>query len=642
MKKVFSMLKPHVGTLILSIIFATGNTVLSLLLPTYTKNILSEGILAGNMEKVWYYGMLMLGFTLIGCVCSFLNTYFSTKTSVNYAIDLRNFIFGKVSRLSQTDIDRIGVASLVTRTTNDVKGVHDMILSSLKSLVTVPIMLIGGMVLAYRMNPELFMTALWVIPAILAVALIVLGMMIPMYSKIQKLVDKLNQIMREKIGGIRVIRAFNRTEYEDKRFLDTNLSLTGLSLKAARVMAVLTPFLSFVIYALVVVIVKMSMAQVDTLAEAGDSEGILSVIPNMYAFIAYFTMMLTAITSIVGIVAGIPKAVISAKRINAIIAAESEIIQPENPVTPDEANRGCVEFENVSFKYKQFPKDEKKKKRAKKKAEEKKAEDNKEKPLTPQEEKRRKRAAFELKNVSFTSRPGEMTAIIGITGSGKSTLINLIPRLYDVTGGAVKIAGVDVRELSAEEIESRLAVIPQTAHLFSGTIADNIRYGKPDATDAEIWRALEIAQAKSFVAALPDGIESPVSQAGKNFSGGQKQRLAIARAVIKNAEIMIFDDSFSALDLATDARLRASLRENVSDSNMIIVAQRVGTVLNADRIIVLEDGAVVGIGTHKELLENCEIYREIVVTQLSEEALADAGVAVSPSEASGKEVGSDE
>lgn len=622
MKKVLSLLKAHRLTLIMSILFATVNTVMSLLLPLYTKNILSEGILKYDMDKVWYYGGIMLLFTLAGMATSFLNTYFSTKTSVGYAITLRNFIFGKVSSLSQSDIDRIGVASLVTRTTNDVRAVHDIVLSTLKSIIPVPIMLAGGIIMARRMNERLFNIALWVIPVILAFAGLVLGIMIPMYSKIQKLLDKLNQIMREKIGGIRVIRAFNRTEYEDRRFLDTNITLTGIALRVARIMAGLMPILSLVMYVLICTIVYISVTDVNTMNPSTQSQEILNAIPNMYAFITYFTMMLSAITSIVGIIAGMPKAVISGRRINEIIEAKSDIVQPENPVTPAEEDRGCIEFDNVSFKYKKHPEKKKKKRAAPKKTKEVKKE-NPPAGLTPEEEEKKKREAFGLKNISFKSRPGETTAIIGITGSGKSTLLNLIPRLYDVTEGSVKVAGVDVRELEAAEIEKRIAVIPQTAFLFSGTIADNIRYGKPEATDAEIWKALEIAQAKSFVSSLPEGLEAPVSQAGKNFSGGQKQRLAIARAIIKGAEIMLFDDSFSALDLATDARLRASLRDNVENTNIIIVAQRVGTVLNADRIIVLDEGEIVGIGTHAELLETCDVYREIVVTQLSEDALGE-------------------
>ena len=609
MKKVLSLLKPHRVTLIFSILFATVNTVMQLLLPSYTKDI-QTSIVNYDMPGIWRFGGYMLLFTLIGIVTSIANTYFSTKTSVGYSISLRNFIFDKVSHLSQSDIDKIGVSSLVTRTTNDINRVHDIVLSSLKSLVPIPIMLVGGLVMAFRTNPEVLGIALWIIPVLLVVVGVLMIIIMPMYSKMQKLVDKVNQILREKISGIRVIRAFNRTKYEDERFAVTNKELTGISLKATRIMAGLMPFLTVVLYSLICIVIYVSIIHVNDLDPniPAQSKEITEAIPKMNAFIAYFSLIISSVMSVISIVASIPQAMISGRRVKAIMDAVPEITEPEQPVTPDEAHRGEVEFRNVTFEYKPVPKEEKKKRRSKKKNE---------KPAEPEK-------MFSLHDVSFLSRPGEMTAIIGITGSGKTTLMNLIPRLYDVNEGEVRIAGVDVRQLSSKEIENRIAVIPQQAFLFSGTIADNVRYGNPDATDAEVWRAIEIAQAKSFVAAMPDGIESFVSQAGKNYSGGQKQRLAIARAIVKGAEIMLFDDSFSALDLATDARLRASLKENLTDTNMIIVAQRVGTVINADRIIVLDNGIVVGQGTHKELLKTCDLYREIVVTQMSEEALEEA------------------
>lgn len=604
MKKVLSMLLPHKWTLLLSILFATLNTIMQLLIPLYTKDILAEGILSYNMDRLIELCLIMLGFTLVGILTSIANTYFSTKTSVGYSITLRNYIFDKVSRLSHSDIDKIGVASLVTRTTNDVRQVHDVVLSTLKSLVPVPIMLVGGLVLAFSINPELAKLSLWSIPVLAVLAVVLIAIVVPIYTKIQKLVDKLNQIMREKISGIRVIRAFNKTQYEDERFNKTNLELTGIALKVNRIMAGFLPVITMLMYALICVIIYRCIIASNDLDIVTQKDEILATIPNMYAFISYFTMIIGAVTSVVSIVVSIPRASVSGKRIKVIMDAVSEIEPPENPVTPKAEDKGKLEFIDVSFRYKPEEEEKKKKRFGSKK-----------------QPPRKKREPFELKNVSFTSRPGETTAIIGITGSGKTTLCNLIPRLYDVTEGEVRLAGVNVKDIAPEEIGDRIAFVPQQAFLFSGTIADNIRFGKKDASDAEIWRALEIAQAKSFVADMPDGIDSFVSQAGKNYSGGQKQRLAIARAIVKGAEVIVFDDSFSALDLATDARLRASLRENLSEANIVIVAQRVGTVLNADRIIVLDGGNVVGQGTHKELLRTCETYREIVVTQLSEEAL---------------------
>lgn len=607
MKKVLSMLAPHKWPLILSIVFATTNTVLQLLIPLYTKNIMSEGILAYDMDRLLELCYIMLGFTVASIITSILNTYFSTKTSVGYSITLRNYIFDKVSRLSQSDIDKIGVASLVTRTTNDVRQVHDVVLSTLKSLIPIPIMLVGGLVMAFSLNSELARLSLWSIPIIAVIAIGLISIIMPIYSKIQKLTDKLNQIMREKISGIRVIRAFNKTEYEDDRFEKANYELTGIALKAARIMAAFLPVITMLLYTLICYLIYKYIMTANELDVATQSKEILNTIPDMTAFIAFFSLVIGAITSVASIVVSLPRASISGKRIKAIMDAVSDVQPPENPITPKPEDKGRLDFIDVSFKYKPIVKEEKKKKFALKK---KKAEKAPGKP-------------FEIKNISFTSNPGETTAIIGITGSGKTTLCNLIPRLYDASEGEVRLAGVNIKDIEQSEIGKRIAFIPQQAFLFSGTIADNIRFGKKDATDAEIWKALEIAQAKSFVAEMPDGIDSFVAQAGKNFSGGQKQRLAIARAIVKGAEIIVFDDSFSALDLATDARLRASLRENLTDANIIIVAQRVGTVLNADRIIVLDGGEVVGMGTHQELLSNCDIYREIVITQLSEDALGE-------------------
>ena len=605
MKKVLSLLGPYKWLLLLSILFATGNTVLQLALPYFTKNIMSS-ILAYDLQGILRWGMIMLALTMASVVTSIANTYFSTKTSVGYSIALRNYIFNKVSHLSQSNVDKIGVSSLVTRTTNDVRQIHDIVLNTLKSLLPIPVMLVGGIVMAYQTSAEVLKTSLSVIPMLALLAVLILLIIMPIQSRVLKMVDRLNQIMREKIGGIRVVRAFNRTQYEDDRFNETNKKLTGLSLLAARLMAGLMPVFTVLLGGLVCIIMIKLINGVNALDPATQADEISQTIPSISAFIAYFSLILTSLMSVVSIISSIPGAVVSGKRVKAIMEAVSDIEEPASPVTPAPEDLGCVEFRNVSFKYpKHEP--EAKKKRAKKKKQ--------------ADEPEKKAPDFELQDVSFSCRPGQMTAIIGITGSGKSTLLNLIPRLYDATEGEVLVNGVNVKDQSTRALSETIAVVPQQAFLFSGTVADNVRFGNQNATDAEVWRALEIAQAKSFVAAMPEQEKSMVSQAGKNYSGGQKQRLAIARAVAKGAKIILFDDSFSALDLATDARLRASLKESLTDTNMIIVAQRVGTVLNADQIIVMDGGRVVGKGTHKELLRTCDIYREIVVTQLSEEAL---------------------
>lgn len=624
MLKMFKMLRPYTGTLILSIVFSAVYAVLEIAIPIFTKYILSEGIISKDMGNIIYYGAIMLILTLAGGIVSVLNTYFSTKTSVNYAMGIRNVVFEKVAHLSQCDVDKIGVSSMMTRTTNDVRQVHDVILNSLKSILPIPIMLIGGFYMAYTTNQKLLRLIFIIIPILIAIAILLLIFIMPMFSKVQKLLDKLNFILRGKISGIRVIRAFNKSDYEDGRFDESNAKLTKLSLRATRILSSLLPIITVALYSLICYIIYVSV--VDVMQPGLTQQQMLETIPNMYMFITYFALIIGALGSIVGIVVGYPRAAVSAKRINEILDAVPEIQEPEVPVKPDENVRGTVEFRNVSFRYK--PVDDKKKKSKfaawltsdSKKKKDKKGEKSDTSPAVPDAEQDKKKVDTDaICDISFVSRPGEITAIIGVTGCGKSTIVNLIPRLYDVTKGQILINGVDVRDMAFSDLHSRIAFVPQQSYLFSGTVKENIKFGNPDASDDEIWRAIEIAQAKAFISSMADGIDSFVSQAGKNYSGGQKQRLAIARAIIKDAEIYIFDDSFSALDLATDARLRASLKANLPDANIIIVAQRVGTVINADRIIVMDDGKAVGIGTHEELLENCEVYRSIVASQLSDD-----------------------
>ena len=623
MIRILKMIRPHRKTLILSIVFSTLYTIMQLLLPFYTRRIYSEGIVVYNMDKIVEIGIGMLALTLLSIALSLANTYFSTRTSVEYSRTLRNAMFTKVSSLCQSDIDKIGVSSLITRTTNDVKQVHDVILNVLKSILPVPIMLVGGLVMAFTLSRDLASASMSFLPVLAIMAIVMLIVIVPMYSKMQKKLDQLNQLMREKIGGIRVIRAFNKTKHEDARFAQTNLELTGLALRASRIMSSLLPFVTMALYGLLCVLMYIAARNADALDPATQQQELLNTIPNLQMFLSFFTMIFSSIASIVSIVVSVPRASISAKRINEVYDCVTDVPEPENPVAATEELRGVVEFRNVSFRYKPEPKDEKKKKKSR--APKKDAQEEK-KPAELDENKNKKCTDRDaVHNISFTCRPGEVTAIIGITGSGKSTLVNLIPRLYDATEGEVLISGVNVKDMTAAERNRRIALIPQQAFLFRGTVADNSRYGKDDASDAESWKALEIAQAKSFVAAMPDGIESFVSQAGKNYSGGQKQRLSIARAIVKDADICIFDDSFSALDLATDARLRAALRENMQNTNIIIVTQRVGTVLNADRIIVMEQGEAVGIGTHEELLASCDIYKEIVASQLEEDTDEEVG-----------------
>lgn len=623
MLKMLKMLKPYRSSLILSIVFSALYAVLEIAIPIFTKYILSEGIISKNMGNIIYYGAIMLLLTLVGGIVSVLNTYFSTKTSVNYAMGIRNIVFEKVAHLAQCDVDKIGVSSMLTRTTNDVRQVHDVILNSLKSILPIPIMLIGGFYMAYTTNQKLLRLIFIIIPILVAVAILLLIFIMPMFSKVQKLLDKLNFILRGKISGIRVIRAFNKSDYEDGRFDESNAKLTKISLRATRILSSLLPVITVALYSLICYIIYVSV--LDVMEPGLTQQQMLETIPNMYMFITYFALIIGALGAIVGIVVGFPRAAVSAKRINEILDSVPEIQESESPVKPDENVRGTVEFRNVSFRYKPVDDDKKKKswfvKWLTSDSKKKKKNEKEETAQTVSDEKQDDKNVEKdaIYDISFVSRPAEVTAIIGVTGCGKSTIVNLIPRLYDVTEGQILINGVDVKDLSFEDLHSRIAYVPQQSYLFSGTVKENIKFGNPDATDDEVWRAIEIAQAKTFVSSMADGIDSFVSQAGKNYSGGQKQRLAIARAIVKNAEIYIFDDSFSALDLATDARLRAALRANLPDANIIIVAQRVGTVINADRIIVMDEGKAVGIGTHEELLENCEVYKSIVASQLSDD-----------------------
>lgn len=613
MKRILKLLRPFRLILFISIIFSVVSTVLQILLPIYTREILSKGVIAKDMNEIIRTGIIMLGMTLLCVVASLGNTYFSTKTSVGYAMHIRDIVFAKVSHLSQSDVDKIGVSSLMTRTTNDVKQVHDIILSALKSLLPVPIMIGGGFYMAYITNKHLLKTILYIIPILLIIVIMSLIVIVPLYSKMQKLLDRLNFLLRSKISGIRVIRAFNKSEYEDSRFEETNGKLRHMTVRATRIMVSLLPIVTVALYSIIVYIIYMCIRDVQT--PGLDRETILSTIPNMYMFLSYFTIIIGGIASIVQIVITFPRAQVSAKRLNEIFDTVPDIKEPENPVMPDENVRGSLEFRNVAFKYKPRPKPKKRKlpmlkmKGAPKKPEQPEAEQKPDEATSPID-----RDA--IHDISFRSGKGEVTAIIGLTGCGKSTLVSLIPRLYDVTEGQILIDGVDVRDMPLAELHRRIAYVPQKSYLFSDTVRGNVSFGNPDATDAEVWHALEVSQAKGFVSELPEELDAFVSQSGKNFSGGQRQRLAIARSVIKDAEIYILDDSFSALDLGTDARLRASLRAELPDANIIIVAQRVGTVINADRIIVMDKGEAVGMGTHEELLENCEVYKQIVASQL--------------------------
>lgn len=584
MIKLFKLLKPHKRFAVFTLVLAAISNVMTLGFPLMMSQLINNGITKGDLDYVKSIGIIMIILCTIAMFVSFLNSYCSSKVSALFTGDLRRMVFSKIQTFSQGDIDEIGIPSLITRTTNDIRQIGELVIMLLRSIISVPIMLVGGTVMAVVMAPGLSLVLLVVCPVIAVIALALAKTVVPFFKKIQKGVDNLNLVVREKLNGVRVIRAFNRTEYEDQRFKKANDDLTGLNLKVSRIFASLIPVATLLVFLIMAVLIYVGYIQINKLT---DPVEISNTIGDLQAFIIYLVFIVAALASVAAMFVMIPRGKISANRINEVL--EHELKMEVRERTTEFSAEGTIEFKNVTFDYKD-------------------------------EDGNLKRA---LNNVSFVAKKGQTTAIIGSTGSGKSTILNLIPRFYDVTSGAILIDGVDVREMDFSSIYERLGYIPQQAFLFSGTVADNLRYGDEDATEEELWEALEIAQSRDFVEKLPDKLNSMVSQNGTNLSGGQRQRLCIARAIVKKAKFYMFDDSFSALDFITDAKLRMRLKTVLEDSAIIIVAQRVGTIINADNIIVLENGEIVGQGTHKELLESCELYKEMADSQLEKTGVSD-------------------
>lgn len=577
MVKLLRYLKPHKYFALFTLLLAAVNSVLTLAFPLLMSQIINDGINKGDLSAIRYNGLVLLVCCVAAMFIMIANSYCSAKVSTGFAGELRADIFTKVESFSQGDIDKIGVSSLITRTTNDIRQIQDLVLMGLRSIITVPLMLVGGIIMAVWMDPGLSTVFLIVIPVIALIAWLIARKVIPYFDKIQKRVDRINLLLREKFSGIRVIRAFNRTEYEDGRFKEANDDLTGMVLHVERIFASLIPIATLLAFLLIIILLAVGYIQINRLT---DPTEIADTIGDLQAFIIYLVFVVIAVGTAAAMFIMIPRANISAKRINAVLEMDPEMTVI--PTEAEDAEDGVIEFRNVSFSYRDA--------------------DGAETEV--------------LRDVSFTAQPGQTTAIIGSTGSGKSTVLNLIPRFYDVTAGSVLVDGVDVREMDFATLYHKLGYIPQQSFLFSGTIADNLRYGKEDASDAELWTALDIAQARDFVERLPDGLESMVSQDGSNFSGGQKQRLCIARAIVKKAEFYLFDDSFSALDFITDSNLRHRIRNELSEATVLIVAQRVGTIIDADKIIVLDKGRIVGEGRHEDLLKTCGVYADIARSQL--------------------------
>ncbi len=568
-------LAPYRLPLVLVVALVAVQAIANLYLPSLNADIINNGVVKGDIDYIIRIGAVMLAVTFGSAACAIVAVYFASRIAMGVGRDLRGAIFRKVLAFSQVETNVFGAPSLITRNTNDVQQVQMLLVISMTIMILAPITAVGGLIMALREDVPLSATLLVILPVMFLIIAVIVRRAMPLFRAMQVKIDRINQVMRETLAGIRVIRAFVRTRHEEQRFDVASRDLMVTQLSVTRLFAVMIPTIMAIFNLSSVFIMWFGAIQVDS----GGMQ-----IGNLTAFIQYVMQILMSVMMATIMFVMVPRAAASAERIGAVLDTEIAIQDPVAPA-PAEAGRGVVEFRDVVFGYPG-------------------AED----PV--------------LRGISFTARPGETTAIVGGTGSGKSTLVNLLPRFYDVTGGAVLVDGVDVRDMLQEDLWRLIGVVPQRAYLFSGSVATNIRYGAPEATDEDIWRALRIAQGADFVSEMEGGLDAPIDQGGTNVSGGQRQRLAIARAVARRPRVYVFDDSFSALDFATDARLRAALRDETRDATVIIVAQRVGTIMRADRIVVLDDGAVVGVGTHHDLLEPCETYREIVFSQLTAEEVA--------------------
>ncbi|NMO94481.1 ABC transporter ATP-binding protein [Paenibacillus lemnae] len=575
MLKLFRYIKPYRGAVLLVLIFTFLQTLSELFLPTLMAGIVDDGVSQGNIPLIWRIGGIMVAVAAGGVICSIVASYMAAKSATGLGRILRQKVFSHVEKFSLQEFDRIGTASLITRTTNDITQVQQVTIMILRMLVLAPLMCIGGILMAVTRDPGLATVLLVVIPVLALAIFLIAYKGIPLFKVIQTKIDTLSRVTREGLTGMRVIRSFNRTTYEESRFQEANEDLTQTSIRVNQIMGAMMPVMMLV----------MNLATIAIVWFGGDriQNGHIQV-GDLMAFLQYAMMIMFSLIMLSVMFVMIPRAQASAVRINEVLQMKPDIVDPDQTGRAVHG-KGHVVFDDVTFYY-----------------------PGAEEPA--------------LTEISFEAGPGEVTAVIGGTGSGKSTLISLIPRFYDVTSGNVKIDGLDIREMSQEDLRSKIGFVPQQALLFTGSIADNIRYGKEDATDEEIRHAAVVAQADEFISGMEGGYEAPISQGGGNVSGGQKQRLSIARALVRRPEVYVFDDSFSALDFKTDAKLGAALKSETTASTVLIVAQRVSTVMDADRIIVLEEGKVAGIGSHAELMESCSVYQEIVSSQLSEEEIA--------------------
>ena len=566
---------PYKGQVALILLMLLVQAFASLYLPNLNADLINNGVAKGNVGYIWHIGEIMLASSALVMGASIWLAFLAAKVSMAFGRDLRTAVFTAVEGFSARELNKFGAPSLITRNTNDVQQVQLVLFMGFTMMIGAPITGLGAILMAVRSNAHLSLLLLVVLPIMAALIITLLRRIVPAFRDMQIKIDRINLVLREQVAGVRVIRAFVKTRQEEERFADSSRDLMATQLRVTRTFAIMFPSLSLILNLSSVAVIWFGAKLIDQ-----------NKLPigNMTAFLTYIMLILSSVMMAVFMTLQIPRAAACAERIQEVLDTPSSVVDSLNPQTPA-VRAGVVEFKGVEFRY-----------------------PGAENPI--------------LTGVSFTAKPGQFTAIIGSTGSGKTTLLNLIPRFIDVTNGSILLDGIDVREQSLESIWSEIGLVPQRSFLFGGTIADNLRYGRETATEEEMWRALEIAQAKDFVSKNSEGLQARVAQGGTNFSGGQRQRLSIARALVKKPQILLFDDSFSALDYTTDSKLRAALHTEVGHTTMIVVAQRVSTILQADQIIVLDQGHVVGIGTHADLMKSCATYQEIVLSQLSPEEAA--------------------